>query len=108
MEQLLHLKRANMHLQKEGKWKAPIIEIPEHNSGIDGESFDCYVALTKPKDDKPHKPRRTEIHARGCQGPSKTLEATPPTDAGPTPGETVVPTPPVQVPDAPSIQQAKG
>lgn len=46
-----------MHLQKEGKWKAPIIEIPEHNSGIDGESFDCHVALTKPKDDKPHKPR---------------------------------------------------
>uniref|UniRef100_M1DSR3 Uncharacterized protein n=1 Tax=Solanum tuberosum TaxID=4113 RepID=M1DSR3_SOLTU len=36
-----------------GKGKKPIPEVPEHNSGSEGESFDSKAALFEPEDDQP-------------------------------------------------------
>uniref|UniRef100_M1DT61 Uncharacterized protein n=1 Tax=Solanum tuberosum TaxID=4113 RepID=M1DT61_SOLTU len=35
------------------KGKAPVAEIPEHNSGSDGESFESQDAFSEPEDDQP-------------------------------------------------------
>uniref|UniRef100_M1DRS2 Integrase core domain containing protein n=1 Tax=Solanum tuberosum TaxID=4113 RepID=M1DRS2_SOLTU len=79
-----------------GKGKKPISEIPEHNSGSEGESFDSQAEFSESNDDQPLQSLREEIHARSHPNSSGVPEATsPPTDILPAPAPIVVPEPPV-------------
>uniref|UniRef100_M1DBV4 Putative plant transposon protein domain-containing protein n=1 Tax=Solanum tuberosum TaxID=4113 RepID=M1DBV4_SOLTU len=82
-----------------GKGKRPVTEVPEHNSGSEGESFDSQDAFSEPNDDQPLQSRRAEIRARSHPESSRAPATTPPTtNTIPAPAPTMAPVPPVQVP----------
>ncbi|KAG5595710.1 hypothetical protein H5410_036942 [Solanum commersonii] len=75
-----------------GKGKRPVIEVPKHNFGSEGESFDSQDVFSEPNDDQPLQSRRVEIHVRSRPDSSRAPATTPPTaDTIPAPAPTMAP-----------------